>query len=152
MDQLSVGGRLAACEAIIDKRIDDVLLVGKALLEIRTDKLYRETHTTFEAYCQDKWGHTRKWANAAIQAVQPKPKRIESRLSGKDGSSVAQSVPKTTHLTNGHSNGKISGGVTFDPAEIEAAGRPAPRKNGSPVVGAEMPPANHLQAFVFTPQ
>lgn len=25
-------------------------------------------------------------------------------------------------------------------------------KNGSPIVGAETPPANHLQAFVFTPQ
>lgn len=33
--------------------------VGVALLEIRDQRLYRETHSSFEAYCSERWALTR---------------------------------------------------------------------------------------------
>jgi hypothetical protein len=42
---------------------------GKALLDIRNRRLYRETHDTFEVYCNDRLGITRGRANQLIRAV-----------------------------------------------------------------------------------
>jgi hypothetical protein len=39
---------------------------GLALREIRDDRLYREAHATFEAYCQERWGIGRNYANKLI--------------------------------------------------------------------------------------
>ena len=36
--------------------------VGKALLQIRDSRLYREKHDTFEAYCKERWGMARQTA------------------------------------------------------------------------------------------
>jgi len=47
--------RLRDCETIITAGMDTFMSVAQALLYIREDRLYRETHGTFEAYCQDKW-------------------------------------------------------------------------------------------------
>ena len=33
---------------------------GKALAQLRARRLYRSTHKTFEAYCQDMFGFTRR--------------------------------------------------------------------------------------------
>ena len=43
--------------------------VGQALLEIRDRRLYRETYGTFEEYCQERWGMTRRHANRQIGAA-----------------------------------------------------------------------------------
>ena len=39
---------------------------GKALAELRSRRLYRSTHKTFEDYCQDRFGYTRQNANYFI--------------------------------------------------------------------------------------
>ena len=44
--------------------------VGKALAGIRDKRLYRQTHGTFEAYCQERWGISRRYANYKIGAYQ----------------------------------------------------------------------------------
>ena len=41
---------------------------GKALKELRSRRLYRSTHRTFEAYCQDRFGYGRRPANLLIAA------------------------------------------------------------------------------------
>jgi hypothetical protein len=33
---------------------------GKALMELRDRRLYRSTHKTFEEYCRDRFGHSRR--------------------------------------------------------------------------------------------
>ncbi|MGL5876487.1 MAG: hypothetical protein ACRC2V_01680, partial [Xenococcaceae cyanobacterium] len=41
---------------------------GRALEEIRDRKLYRVTHKTFESYCKDRFGYSRRKADYAIAA------------------------------------------------------------------------------------
>jgi hypothetical protein len=70
-DQLDVAerARLQELESIVEKGLQTFYEVGKALDEIREQKLYRETHKTFEAYCQEKWGMARQTANRFIGAA-----------------------------------------------------------------------------------
>ena len=70
-DQLDVAerARLQELESIVEHGLQTFYEVGKALEEIREQKLYRETHKTFEAYCQEKWGMARQTANRFIGAA-----------------------------------------------------------------------------------
>lgn len=62
--------RLEQLEAIVEQGLQTFYEVGKALNEIRELKLYRESHKTFEAYCQEKWGIARRTADRYISAAQ----------------------------------------------------------------------------------
>ncbi|GAA6617570.1 hypothetical protein [Scytonema sp. NUACC26] len=42
---------------------------GKALMELRDKRLYRNTHKTFEEYCRDRFGHSRQKSNYLIAAA-----------------------------------------------------------------------------------
>lgn len=44
--------------------------IGKALSVIRDQRLYRESHPTFEAYCLARWGIGRNYANKQIAVVE----------------------------------------------------------------------------------
>ena len=57
-------------EATIEKGRKTFVEVGKALAKIRDGKLYRETHTTFEAYCQERWGWNRDRAYKLIEGAE----------------------------------------------------------------------------------
>jgi len=61
---------LPELEAVIERGQQTFIEVGRALLEIRDRRLYRETHATFEAYCRERWGWGRHYANRHIQAAQ----------------------------------------------------------------------------------
>jgi len=61
--------RRADLESTIRRGIDTFVDVGLALLAIRDERLYRETHDTFELYCSDVWGWTRRRANQLIGAA-----------------------------------------------------------------------------------
>ena len=54
-------------EAMIRRHLRSCLEVANSLMEIRNDRLYRETHSTFEAYCQDRWMITHRHVNRWIQ-------------------------------------------------------------------------------------
>lgn len=62
-------GRLSECERIIEKGVGTFVEVGNALAEIRESKLYRASHSTFESYCQERWGFTKRRANQLIEAA-----------------------------------------------------------------------------------
>ncbi len=62
--------RLQELEFIVEHGLQTFYEVGKALEEIREQKLYRETHKTFEAYCQEKWGITKRRAYQFIDAAE----------------------------------------------------------------------------------
>ncbi|MEG3860273.1 hypothetical protein [Microcoleus sp. herbarium12] len=70
-DQLNLTelARLQELESIVEHGLQTFHEVGKALDEIREQKLYREIHKTFEAYCQEKWGMARQTANRFIGAA-----------------------------------------------------------------------------------
>jgi flagellar motility protein MotE (MotC chaperone) len=59
---------LAELESTIERNLHAFYEVGFALMQIRDNKLYRESFTTFEAYCKEKWGMERNYANKLIQA------------------------------------------------------------------------------------
>lgn len=60
---------LHQCETIIERGLNTFYEVGKALMEIRDSRLYREQHGTFEEYCQQRWGLGRNYANKLIGAA-----------------------------------------------------------------------------------
>lgn len=61
--------RLRHQEEVVEQGLATFVEVGNALAAIRDGKLYRATHSTFEAYCKDRWGlgdrHARNIINAA---------------------------------------------------------------------------------------
>lgn len=62
-------GRLAECEAVIERGLKTFVDVGNALLQIRDDRLYRAEYGTFEDYCRLKWGFSKRYANYQIEAA-----------------------------------------------------------------------------------
>lgn len=61
--------RLAELEETIRHGLSTFIAVGMALAEIREGKLYRKTHATFEAYCEDQWAFTASRARQLIEAA-----------------------------------------------------------------------------------
>ena len=60
---------LAELETVIERGRQTFIEVGAALMEIRDQRLYRETHATFEGYCKERWGFTYRFANLQISAA-----------------------------------------------------------------------------------
>ena len=74
--------RLSKLEKVIDAKLGDFFEVGSALMEIKVNGLFRETHRNFNVYCQERWGFGRSYANKLIGSAeriqllpqdQPKP-------------------------------------------------------------------------------
>ena len=74
--------RLFRLEKVIDAKLGDFFEVGSALMEIKINGLFRETHRNFNVYCQERWGFGRSYANKLIGSAeriqllpenQPKP-------------------------------------------------------------------------------
>jgi hypothetical protein len=61
--------RLIELELVVEQGLQTFYEVGKALEEIRAQKLYRETDPTFEAYCRNKWNIARRTAYQLIDAA-----------------------------------------------------------------------------------
>jgi len=59
---------LALCEAVIERGRKAFLEVGGALMTIQEKRLYRATHTTFDAYCREKWQIGKSYAYDMIAA------------------------------------------------------------------------------------
>ena len=62
--------RLTELETKVKRGMTGFLEVGRALLEIRDAKLYRENHATFEAYLADRWDLSTSRAYELIGAHQ----------------------------------------------------------------------------------
>ncbi|WP_198648316.1 hypothetical protein [Cyanothece sp. BG0011] len=54
----------------LERQVERAFYVaGCALAKLKTDKLYRSTHSTFEDYCQDRFSFTRRHVNYLIAAA-----------------------------------------------------------------------------------
>ncbi|HAX77258.1 MAG TPA: hypothetical protein DCY88_15845 [Cyanobacteria bacterium UBA11372] len=62
--------RLNQLEVIVEQGLQTFYEVGKALIEIRDRKLYRESQKTFEDYCRYRWSIGRQRAYQFISAAQ----------------------------------------------------------------------------------
>lgn len=61
---------LRILEAVIEKGQKTFIEVGNALAAIQADKLYRGKHSTFEAYCRDRWGFAKSQAYRLIECAE----------------------------------------------------------------------------------
>lgn len=59
---------LANDERIINRGLISFREAGAALMRIRDGKLYRADHDSFEAYCEKRWGLTRRRAYQLIES------------------------------------------------------------------------------------
>lgn len=62
--------RLETFEAVIQQGLSTFVDVGNALLRIRDERLYRESHDTFEDYCKARWGFGERRARQLISAAE----------------------------------------------------------------------------------
>jgi len=62
--------RLSRLEKVIDAKLGDFFEVGSALMEIKINGLFRETHRNFNVYCQERWGFGRSYANKLIGSAE----------------------------------------------------------------------------------
>lgn len=67
---LSERDTLKICEEAIQMGIRTFVEVGNALLTIRDQKLYRQTHKTFEDYCRQRWEMSRPRAYQLIESAE----------------------------------------------------------------------------------
>lgn len=59
---------LAQCEAAVETLKGAFWAAGKALQIIRDARLYRESHKTFDDYCDERWSMNRQYADKLIRA------------------------------------------------------------------------------------
>jgi len=54
----------------LERKVEQAFVeAGKALMELRSRRLYRSTHKTFEEYCRDRFGYSRDAAYLKISAT-----------------------------------------------------------------------------------
>lgn len=66
--QMSEQAELNELETVIERGLQTFYDVGMALQVIREKRLYRESHGTFEAYCQERWNMSKRHANRLIMS------------------------------------------------------------------------------------
>jgi hypothetical protein len=62
--------RLAVLEAVVERGLETFVEVGAALSEIRDGGLYRDTHGTFDSYCRERWGFSRRTGYDLMQTAE----------------------------------------------------------------------------------
>src|SRR5206468_225623 len=61
--------RLRSLVQKVEHGVSTFLEVGAALIELRSSRLYRETHSTFESFCRDTFGLARSTCDGMIRSA-----------------------------------------------------------------------------------
>lgn len=126
--------KLETAERVIAESMKTFVEVGEALATIRNDKLYRDTHHTFEDYCQERWGWTsgraRQLVSAANIAAEVKSATTVSLPNERTARAVAQVPPaqRVEVVTKAAESGPVSSVTIARAAEQIAKGPPPPKK------------------------
>lgn len=55
---------------LLERKVERAFFeAGKALAQLRDRRLYRSTHKTFEEYCRDRFGHSRRQSYLLMDAA-----------------------------------------------------------------------------------
>lgn len=136
---------LANCEQRIERGLKTFIDVGQALAEIRDSRLYKGSHETFEAYCQERWGFTDRRARQIMEAAEigtmvPVENERQARaLASVPESERADVLREAAERANGKATAKAISEVAKErtaPAEPEHPPTPGP------VDAAVRPPAD----------
>ncbi len=90
---------LHALEAIVEKGKSTFIEVGMALLRIREARLYKATHSSWENYCQHRWGWSGRRGNQLAQAAQVIAElgEVGNRVPGEHAARHLASLPSVEH-------------------------------------------------------
>src|SRR5208282_2893857 len=58
------------CEGVLERGLGTFFEVGFALLTIQESRLYRDTHSSFEQYCRDRWNIGRSYVWRVMGAAE----------------------------------------------------------------------------------
>lgn len=94
---------LGALERRIAAGLQTFREVGSALLEIRDQRLYRETHPSFEAYCAERWSLNRARAyqlidSARVMATLGDPEDLRNEAQARELASLQPEDAKAVWL------------------------------------------------------
>lgn len=109
---------LKAMEARIERGLHTFKVVGEALMDIRDNRLYRQTHATFEAYCRERWDMGRERAYQFIGAAE-----VVKALGAGDGEGPVNEAQARELVTIAHVGG---------PEAVQAVWKAA-QETGKPV-------------------
>jgi len=112
--------RYAKLEEIIKAGRDAFVAVCLALVEIHDSGLYKSTHTTFEAYCIERWGFKRFYAHRLIDAAKISEEMLPT--GNIPNERVARALKK---LPTGSRKGVFKNALAI----AKAAGRPVTSKD-----------------------
>ncbi len=130
-------------ESVIERGYQSFVESGQALLNIRDRRLYRQTHDTFEDYCQERWGFNRARGRQLIEAsiaVQTLPKNLDTNVSTEGAARELRKVPETHRVavvTSATKNGVATGSAIkkaaekvqqISPVVVDATGYPIPKE------------------------
>lgn len=82
---------------IVKDGLKTSLAVAAALMQLRDDELFLETHDTFEEFCQETFGITRSYAYRLIGAAEVKdslPKRLGDKITNERQARALAQVPE----------------------------------------------------------
>lgn len=112
--------RLAHLEGVIERGLETFVEVGRALMEIRDQRLYRETHKTFEAYCRERWGWGRNYANKQITAAEVAKELGTTVPNEAVGRELAPLLDKPERMREVWKEAVLANGPTPTAAEVRA--------------------------------
>ena len=98
--------RLATLEATIDRGMNTFLEVGRALIEIQDNKLYRATHLTIEQYMLERFSLNRNRGYQLIEAAKV-VNQIAEEIKPVSGENVAASEDSATEGYQAVPTGKV---------------------------------------------
>lgn len=136
--------RLAELEEVVTDGLNTFVTVGRALAEIRDSRLYRTTHHTFEAYCQQQWGLSRPRAyeliNAAavteaVSAMADTPTPTNERQARQLTGLPAETAAEVMRKAHDDSDGKVTASAIRQARETVA---PKPRDVFADKIAAEL--------------
>jgi hypothetical protein len=61
--------RFRQLRIVVERGLSQFLEVGAALATIRNERLYRETHSTFESFCRERYALARSTVDAVIRSA-----------------------------------------------------------------------------------
>lgn len=105
--------QLEACEQAIESGARTFIRVGECLAVIRDQRLYRETHGSFESYCEERWGFSRRRGYQLIRSAEAASEAVRttgSQLNERQARELAKIEPERRGevLERAQSGGDIS--------------------------------------------
>lgn len=125
--------RLTELEQVIERGKAAFVQVGSALRTIRESRLYRQSHDTFEDYCRERWGFSKRRANQLVEAAE-----VIEDATVESGNNCSQTPPILTPQNEGQARALSSAPKAERASVWKEAVESAPKgKDGKPKVTAK---------------